>query len=150
MNQGEYEALMADTTKRIDGDLVWAVDEGHPAALSFRTEISSEVGYPLSVKGYLNRNSQKLTYVLLHRAEGCIYRLDLGTEHPNLDGTRVGEKHKHDWTEGIGIKDAYVPPDITATLDEPVEVWQQFCAEANMTHAGRMNSPPPDQPDMML
>lgn len=140
---------MSDTTKRIDRDIAWIVDDSHPAALSFRTEILSETGYPLSVKGYLNRNSRKLTFVLLHRAEGCIYRLDLGTEHPNLDGTRVGEKHKHHWSEGTGIKDAYVPEDITSTLDEPVEVWRQFCAEARMTHAARM-SLPPEQMGMML
>jgi hypothetical protein len=95
---------MSDTTKRIDRDLDWAVDDSHPAALSLRTEISSEPGNPLYVKGYLNRNSRELTYVLLHRAEGCIYRLDLGMDHRNLDGTGVGEKHKHAWTEETGIK----------------------------------------------
>jgi hypothetical protein len=70
-----------------------------------------------------------LTFVLLHRVEGCIYRLDLGTVHPNLDGTLIGEKHKHRWSEGIGVKDAYAPEDITATLDDPVGVWEQFCTE---------------------
>jgi hypothetical protein len=150
MNQGEYEALMSDPTKRIDRDLDWAVDDSHPAALSFRTDISSEAGYPLYVKGYLNQNSRKLTYVLLHRAEGCVYRLDLGMEHPNLDGTRVGEKHKHAWTPELGIKDAYVPKDITATLDEPVKVWEQFCTEAKVVHSGQMGEPPAEQMDMML
>lgn len=150
MNQGEYEALMSDTTKRVDRDIAWEEAEGHSAALSFRTEIMSGAGYPLFVKGYLNRNSGKLTYVLLHRAEGCIYRLDLGAEHTNLDGTRVGEKHKHGWTEGMGVKDAYVPDDITATPNEPVEVWRQFCAEARMHHEGEMDVPPADQIDMLL
>jgi hypothetical protein len=71
-------------------------------------------------------------------------------EHPNLDGTRVGEKHKHAWTEDLGIKDAYVPEDITATLDEPVRVWEQFCAEAKVVHSGQMGVPPAEQMDMML
>lgn len=140
---------MSDITKRIDQDLAWMEDE-HPAAVSFQVGVSSDAGYPLSIKGYLNRNSRKLTFVLLHRAEGCIYRLDLGTEHPNLDGTRVGEKHKHNWIEGVGIKDAYVPPDITATLEEPTRVWEQFCAEAQVSHTGRLGEPPPEQMDMML
>lgn len=61
MNQGEYEALMSDTTKRIDRDIAWIVDDSHPAALSFRTEILSETGYPLSVKGYLTGDYPHLT-----------------------------------------------------------------------------------------
>lgn len=141
---------MADASKRIEGDISWGEAHGHPAAVSFRESVESEAGYPLSVKGYLNRSSRKMTFVLLHRAESCIYRLDLGTEHPNSDGTRVGEKHKHPWVEGIGARDAYVPPDITATVDDPVAVWSQFCEEANMTHDGVMNEPPPQQMDMML
>lgn len=149
MNQGEYEALMFDETKRIERDLAWADDE-HPAAVSFRVEVSSDAGYPLSIKGYLNRRSCKLSFVLLHRAEGCIYRLDLGAEHPNLDGTRIGETHKHRWSEEMGIKDAYVPQDITATLDEPTRVWEQFCDEAHIHHAGSLGEPPPEQMDMML
>lgn len=141
---------MEDTTKRIDCDITWTIDDSHPAALSFRTEVFSEADYPLSAKGYFNHNSRKLTFVLLHRAEGCIYRLDLGIEHPNLDGERVGEKHKHRWSEDMGIKDAYAPKDITATLDDPVGVWEQFCSEAQMNHGGRMHLPPPGQMDMML
>ncbi len=139
---------MSDETKRIDRDLAWEQDASHFVALSFRTEVSSDVGYPLYAKGYLNRNSQKLTYTLIHRAEGCIYRLDLGIEHTNLDGTRVGETHKHRWIEGLGIKDAYVPQDITAGVDAPDAVWGQFCAEARMVHDGRMSPTPAEQMDM--
>lgn len=47
------------------------------------------------------------------------------------------------------MKDAYVPEDITATVDHPEEVWEQFCAEANLIHDGKIN-PPPEQLDMML
>lgn len=141
---------MADATKRIGQDIIWGTDHGHSAALSFREIVDSDAGYPLSVKGYLNRTTRKLTFNLLHRAEGTIYRLDLGTEHPNSDGTRVGEKHKHPWVEGVGAKDAYEPPDITATVDDPVEVWKQFCEEANLSHMGTMNQPPPEQMDMMF
>lgn len=150
MNQSEYEALMFDTTKLIERDLAWAVDASHPAAFSFRTEIVSDANYPLSLKGFFNPNSRKLTFSLIHRAQGCIYRLDLGAEHPNLDGTRVGETHKHRWIEGVGIKDAYAPKDITAMVGDPVGVWEQFCTEARMTHDGKMDPPPADQLDMML
>lgn len=141
---------MSDTTKRIDRHIDWAEDEDHSPAVSFVAEVFSEAAYPLYAKGYLNRAAQKLTYVLIHRAEGRIYGLDLGKDHRNPDGAMVGEKHKHRWSEQTGVKDAYVPEDITATVDRPVEVWEQFCAEANLAHDGNMNPPPPEQLDMML
>lgn len=150
MNQGEYEALMSDATKRIDRDVAWAEDEDHSPAVGFRAEVRSDPGYPLYVKGYLNRAARKLTYVLIHRAEGRVYGLDLGKDHRNPSGNLVSEKHKHHWSEQTGVKDAYVPEDITATVDNPVEVWEQFCAEANLAHNGNMNPPPPEQLDMML
>ena len=36
---------------------------------------------------------------------------------------------------------AYVPEDITAEWYEPILVWHQFCAEANLRHAGTMTMP---------
>ncbi len=150
MNQGEYEALMSDTTKRIDRHIDWTEDEDHSPAVSFLVEVLSDPAYPLYAKGYLNRAARKLTYVLIHRAEGRIYGLDLGKDHRNPDGTLIGEKHKHRWSEQTGVKVAYFPEDIAATVDRPVEVWEQFCAEANLVHDGRMNPPPPEQLDMML
>lgn len=150
MNQGEYEALMSDATKRIDQDIDWTEDEDHSPALSFRAEVLSDPGYPLYAKGYLNRAARKLTYVLIHRAEGRVYSLDLGRDHRNPGGNLVGEKHKHRWSEQTGIKDAYAPEDIKATIDSPVQVWEQFCAEANVTRGGDMKPPPPEQLDMML
>ena len=95
MNQGEYEALMSDTTKRIDRHIDWTEDENHSPAVSFLVEVLSDPAYPLYAKGYLNRAARKLTYVLIHRAEGRIYGLDLGKDHKNPDGAFVGEKHKH-------------------------------------------------------
>ena len=34
-----------------------------------------------------------------------------------------------------------MPEDITAEWWEPVVVWEQFCAEANLTHPGTMIGP---------
>jgi len=150
MNQGEYEALMSDTTKRIDRHINWTEDEDHSPAVSFLVEVLSDPAYPLYAKGYLNRAAHKLTYVLIHRAEGRIYSLDLGKDHRNPDGALIGEKHKHRWSEQTGVKEAYVPEDITAAMHHPADVWEQFCAEANLIHDGNMNSPPSEQLDMML
>ena len=64
--------------------------------------------------------------------------------HPN--GERVGETHKHRWTAEFRDKQAYVPKDITATWDRPLEVWQQFCAEARIDHRGTLGEPSVQQP----
>ncbi len=149
MDQGEFDALMADTTKRIQGDISWNEDEHHSPALEFRVDVVSAAGYPLSAKGYLNRAARKLTYTLIHRAEGSIYRLDLGRAHDNPSGERVVEKHKHSWSEETGMKEAFVPGDITATVDRPADVWAQFCAEAQLTHDGKMDPPPSQQLDLL-
>ena len=57
------------------------------------------------------------------------------------DGIRVGEKHKHSWREGHGDKWAYIPQDVTEPWNRPVEVWRQFCEEANLRHLGIMRNP---------
>jgi hypothetical protein len=66
----------------------------------------------------------------------------------NPDGRLVGEKHKHRWTELHQAKEAYVPPDITSPVSDPVAVWTQFCAEASITHNGTLQVPPASQPDL--
>ncbi len=72
---------------------------------------------------------------------GRIYALDLGADHHNPDCNRIGEKHKHRWTETFRDKQAYVPKDITEPWDRPIEVWNQFCTEARIHHTGRMEPP---------
>jgi len=148
--QEEFEEIINDASKRIESDIAWDEDEDHSPAVEFRAEIASEAGYPLFVKGSYNPLTEKLTYALIHRGAGRIYALDLGQDHRNPNGQLVGEKHKHRWDENVRDKDAYVPTDITAPATEPVNVWQQFCAEARITHNGAMKSPPPTQLDLFF
>lgn len=138
--QSEYDNIINDRTKTISGDIGW---EGPPtrSAREFRIDIDSQQGYPVFVKGWCNFSSGKLSYAIVHRSAGRIYGLDLGAQHKNPDGESVGEKHKNYWVPGFRDKWAYVPDDITATWDRPVEVWEQFCAEARITHTGRMSPP---------
>jgi hypothetical protein len=74
-----------------------------------------------------------------------VYGLDLGKDHHNPQCDQVGERHKHRWTEKLRDKEAYVPKDITESASEPVAVWIQFCAEAKLTHDGKLTVPPPVQ-----
>jgi hypothetical protein len=150
LSQDEFEAILSDPTKQIEGDILWREDDDHSPTVEFRAEIISEPGYPLVVKGSYNPLAPALSYVIIHRNVGRIYALDLGKDHRNPTGERVGEKHKHRWREDCRDKWAYVPPDVTALVTEPLEVWQQFCIESNIIHTGKLNRPPPYQPDLFF
>ncbi|TKC99678.1 DUF6978 family protein [Polyangium fumosum] len=142
LTQSEFEAMIADASKRIEGDISWREDEDHSPAVEFRVEVLSNAGHPLTLKGSYNPLSGSLSYTLIHRAAGRIYALDMGKDHRNPSGVLVGEKHKHRWKERYRDKEAYVPDDITAPLTQPVQVWSQFCAEAKITHRGMLHQPP--------
>ncbi|MGB3614720.1 MAG: hypothetical protein WBA10_13080 [Elainellaceae cyanobacterium] len=150
LSQEEFEEIIADTSKRIDSDITWEADESHALWVKFRVEIVSDNGYPLFIKGNYNQVIQALTFVLVHVGFGRIYGLDLGKDHRNPDGIMIGEKHKHRWSEALRDKQAYVPEDITAPANQPVEVWQQFCLEAAIEHNGTMRPPPAWQPNLFL
>jgi hypothetical protein len=145
MTQTEFETLIPDGTKKIQGDIAWDEDEDHSPAVEFRAEVASDAGYPIFIRGSYNAAVGALTFALIHRGSGRIYALDLGKDHHNPSCQYVGEKHKHRWNESLRDKEAYVPPDITASPFNPVLVWGEFCKEANIHHDGKM-LPPPSQP----
>ncbi len=140
LSQQEYDAIMADDTKSISGNIAWERRLRSPAR-EFTVDIDSGEGHPLFLKGWYNPYSGKLSYAIIHRGVGRIYGLDLGADHQNPDGRFVGEKHKNYWKPDYRDKWAYVPPDITETWDRPADVWTQFCDEANLTHLGMMIPP---------
>ncbi len=124
ITQQEFEEILADTSKRaLRVTLSGARMLTTRLPASFGWRVRSDAGWPLLVVGRYNPYAGKLSYVLLHRGAGRIYGLDLGADHHNPSCQRVGEKHKHRWTEAFRGKEAYVPSDITAGWNEPVEVW---------------------------
>jgi hypothetical protein len=142
LTEAEFQAILADPTKRIEGNILWDEDEDHSPAVEFRAEIESDAGYPLFVRGSVNRMAGTLTFAVIHRGVGRIYGLDMGKDHRNPNGQLVGETHKHRWTEQFQAKEAYVPPDINAPVTDPTAVWAQFCAEASIAHHGVLQHPP--------
>lgn len=150
ITQTEVDVILADPSKRIEGDLRWTEDEDHSPAVQFRVEVGSDAGYPLQVNGRFNALAGTLSFTLIHRGTGRIYALDLGADHHNPTCQCVGEKHKHKWIDQFADKSAYVPDDITVGVDDPVEVWRQFCAEAKISHAGELQRPPAAQEEFLL
>lgn len=148
LSSAEFDGILHDQTKRIVGDIQWAVDEDHSHCVEFRAEVSSAGGWPLFVKGTFNPLVPALSYSLILKTDGRIYGLDLGKDHHNPQCTQVGDCHKHHWTEAFRHKEAYKPLDISAFASNPAAVWKEFCAEACMVHEGRMHPPPPHSEDM--
>jgi len=144
MKQGEFEAILKDSTKSIPNRIQWSGDEDHYPCFEFSADIESQLGYPIVLKGSYNPEALTLTFAVIHRKFGRIYGLDLGKSHKNPDQTRVGEKHKHTWKEECRDKSAYVPEDITIGISDIEGVWDQFCKEAKITHSG-LDRPPEHQ-----
>ena len=145
LTDAEFTSILRDSTKCINGDIVWREDMDHSPAWEFRAKVASQDGWPIFVKGRYNRDAGTLTYVLILKTEGRIYALDMGKDHRNPQGDVVGDKHKHRWSEAYRDKEAYVPDDLTAPVSDPVAVWTQFCDEARIRHNGKLSSPPPHQ-----
>lgn len=150
LTQAEFDAMLSDTGKCIEDDIVWLEDEDHSPSMEFRAEIHSEAGWPLFVRGSFNPLIPALSYALILKNVGRVYALDLGKDHHNPQCNQLGECHKHRWTEQFRDKEAYVPPDITASAEDPVAVWHQFCAEASISHKGVMPKPPARTGDLLL
>ena len=155
MTDQEFAVIVTDTTKRIEGNIVWGDHPQHAGVQEFRIPIDSDAGYPLFLVGRYNDAMGKLTYAIIHRSEGRIYALDLGANHLNPSPPEGGARelltgaHKHYWTERHRDKLAYRPRDITETWEQPLAVWRQFCAEARIDHRGNL-SPPTAQGDFLL
>ena len=141
LNESVVLAIIADTTKAIEGDIEWQRQRTMGQAQRFRVPVTSQQREGLILQGWFSPAARKLSYTLFIPGHGRIYGLDLGAEHVNPDGERLVGTHKVRWTSEHEDRLAYVPEDITAEWFEPILVWQQFCAEASLSHEGTMVAP---------
>ena len=141
LTDGVWRIILKDTSKCIPGDINWVGDEHRSHVRRFQSEVETETGYLLSVRGYYNPRAMMLSYTIILGDGNRIYGLDLGKDHRNPGGTRVGKKHKHRWSERYQDTEAYAPDDITEPVSDPVAVWRQFCAEACLKHDGALEQP---------
>ena len=149
----EFANLLADPTKEIVGDIPWVPIAGREPAQGFAIAVRSETGWSLRIKAWWNPRAEKLSYALIHEDAGRIVGLDVDptTPHHNPD-CRPGRSarsrcpcprgtHIQRWSEVDGMTWAYAAPEITATWDEPVAAWRQFCNLINVTHRGTLREP---------
>lgn len=137
----DYKAIIDDEAKSITENIVWHDAPNSATAQEFRVNVDYPEVDALFIKGRYNPSAGKLSYALVIPRVGRIYGLDMGRNHNNPNREAVGTTHKNYWVEGAEDDWAYAPEDITASLNDPVEVWRQFCAEANIRHTGTMARP---------
>ena len=142
LNSPDIIRFIRDRSKWIDGDIGWAPDNNNnPAARVFRRRILHNGDNLTFVVARFNYMASKLTYCIFHPTAGRIYGLDIGVMHRNPNLKVVGRIHKHSWNPRDRDKYAYVPSDITATWDQPIRAWREFCDEAGIQHYGELDSP---------
>ena len=128
MNQAEFQAIRDDPAKYVVAEIRWLEDEDHSPAVQFRVEIQSQTGYSLFASGTYNGLLDKLSYVVVAKGIGCIFRLCLGSDHHNPSCQNVGgDRHVHIWDEVTRDHEAAVANWVTANADDPVTVWKEFC-----------------------
>ena len=153
LSDPEFENLMADPTKKIAHNIHWMPSESHDDAQEFVVAVQSEASWPLRITGQWNPESQKLSLALIHTGAGRIVGLDFNptSPHHNPDCRRTRSTkrrcdcprgtHLQRWSEEEQMSWAYAAPEITATWDDPVAAWRQFCALINVAHRGILSQP---------
>lgn len=74
----EVKVILAEQSKRIDGDVIWRDRQGRAAGKVFRVDVGSEPDWALFIAGFWNPESGKLTYDLVHGKRDRIIGLHLG------------------------------------------------------------------------
>ena len=93
ITQQEFESILEDGTKRIEGDIRWNDSKDHPPAQQFRVKVLSNPGWPLTAIAWWNPRSGKLSYLLRHDVAGRIIGLDLGrVAHRNPTSELLDER----------------------------------------------------------
>ena len=92
--------------------------------------------------GWWRPQSKKLSYTIVHAEAGRIFGLDLGSvPHLNPSGEQLVGGHMHIWVETDGDQAAFPRGGVGYSWENPLEVWQIFCAEVNLVHHGRLLPP---------
>ena len=145
MTQSEALAIIADTTKRIDGDIVWRQHPDITYAVSFRIEIELDSG-KIALAGYYNRENKKFNLAMFRLGERPFVRLCMESEHHNPSCSDAGDPHLHQWDDDNGDK---IAGQVAFNVDgEMSDIWRAFCDWANIIHNGVFESPPPRQPGL--
>ncbi len=148
--ENEYEAIMSDQSKKIIENIIWNGQSQSSLRVTFRAQVLSHSEYPIVIDGRYNRLKKTLTYSIIHQQiPKRIFGLDMGQNHRNPDGQLVGINHIHYWTNNYEDRCAYSAEDyIHSSVNNPGDVWDEFCDMANINFEGVMRQIPPIQYSM--
>ena len=142
LTDAEFEAILADDSKRIVGDIAWSPDPNRVGALRFEAPVRWDDERQLWLSGFYRPSNRKLTYSLRlgrTRIAGIDFGRNIG--HTNRDRNRLLGSHLQWWSESAGRAEAYpVPPDIP-DWSEPLAVWTRILARLGIVHEGELAEP---------
>jgi hypothetical protein len=140
VTQGEFNALIADSTKRIEGGIAWTQDK-NGVVFEFRIRVLSDPGDQLSVKGSHNRKLGKTSYTLY--TTDRIFSVDFDRRHGD-----AGNFHIHVWDAAKQKCVAAKVDDSAEIGKDPLRLWKWFCDKTQIVHNGALQALPPIQGDL--
>ena len=146
LTQAEFDAILAEDSKRIVGDIVWLVVSGHSDAKWFKASVLSKTNDNLVVEGYFRPSKRKLGISLIVVGER-VAGIDFGSNirHRNVSGTRFEGAHLQLWSAAAGAAEAHPLPRGVPGWNQPVEVWEWLCDLLGIVHVGKMLWPNEDK-----
>ena len=142
LNQAEFEAILADDSKRIVGDVVWLPDPDKLGALRFEASVTWDDDRPLWISGFYRPSNRKLSYSLRlgrTRIAGIDFGRNIG--HTNRDRNRLLGSHLQWRSESAGRAEAYPVPSDMPDWSEPLAVWRRILARLGIVHQGELAEP---------
>lgn len=135
VTQVEFDALIADRTKRIEGPIAWIPDQSG-TVFEFRVKVISAGGDQLTIKGSHNRKLGKTTYTLF--STDRIFGADYDRKHGD-----AGSFHVHRWDANRQTSTATKADAGIEIGKDPLRLWKWFCEQAHIKHEGGALAPLP-------
>ena len=148
----DIDSILADSTKRIEGDIFWRPHQTRRRTQEFKVDVLSDSLHAMRVVGWCNPNSKKVNLTLFLKQELSLLRVfafNTGlVEYRCADGRRISGSHAHRWSTERQELLAEPRPHLPS-WDQPGQLWLQFCGETKIHHQGVMH-PPEWQGDLSL
>ena len=136
VTQTEFETLIADSTKRIDGSIAWEPSGRSGLRFEFRVRVTNESGDSLTVKGSHNRMLGKTSYTLFTNER--IFAVDYDRTHGDVGSFHVG-------THLLTRRKLKERTRRQRLVETPSVYGNALVLKLNIQHDGSLAPPPPVQ-----
>lgn len=142
LTQEEFDAIIADDSKQIVGDIEWSLDPDRADASRFEVPVLWDDDRPLWVSGFYRPSYRKLTYSLRldqTRIAGIDFGRNVG--HTNRNRNKLIGPHLQWWSESAGRAEAYPVPSDMPDWNLPLAVWGRILSRLGIVHEGELAEP---------